>query len=90
MEIDSKLFNEVGNIFKVKDLNISSYNLDRLDISSFKFLENLTINCNETPKIIWNVISIKHLVLNEVDSISSLQILLSKFKPVISLEIKLL
>ena len=90
MEIDSKLFNEVGNIFKVKDLNISSYNLDRLDISSFKFLENLTINCNETPKIIWNEIAIKHLVLNEVYSISSLQILLSKFKPVISLEIKLL
>ena len=36
------------------------------------------------------VIAIKHLILNDVNSILDLQALLVKFKPVISLEVKLI
>ena len=88
-DIDSKLFNEVGKIFKVKVLSFSSSLLNIVEISSFKFLENLTIDCTNrveisrfkflknptidcTNKIMINnkeVIAIKHLILNNVNSI---------------------
>ena len=69
-DIDSKLFNEVGKIFKVKVLRIHGCYQKRIDFSSFKFLENLTIDCYNLILIKNKEVSaIKHLILTEVNSI---------------------
>ena len=69
---DIELLKEVGKICKVKVLSFSSSLLDRVDISSFKFLENLTIDWTNNISIILKhkvLIAIKHLILNNVNSI---------------------